>query len=332
MKKLLLFILALILIISQEAMSSAQDNFVVQIFSTYQSYNAFYPWVKDKFNTRTAFGTLLDNGYILTTADTITDFAFIELKKPQSEKKYSASVAYVDYECNIALLTSRDKEFYKDLMPIKLSGSLNKNATVNVIQIKSNNDINSVQGKVEKVSVEESYLGWDEHLSYLISVKLENRSHWAEPVLKDNNLAGIVTTYDSNRFLATVIPVELIKHFIKDISDKEYNGFPDPGFYWEPISNPLLKEHLGMKKNTTGIYITRVIPKSSAGNILQEGDVLLKVEDTVIDDKGYYIDKTHGKLLFTYLFTSRFPGEKINIEILRNKKQLKRPMLWFGWE
>ncbi|MBN1521511.1 MAG: hypothetical protein JW928_03175 [Candidatus Aureabacteria bacterium] len=321
-KSLFLSALVMTMLFETGRFACSDDDFVVKIFSTYQGYNAYYPWEKNKFSERTAFGTLLEGGYILTTADTVSDFACIEMKKPANEKKYPASVAYVDYGCNIALLKSEESEFYEGLSPVLLSESLLKDEEIQVVQIKSNNDIHYIAGTVEKVSIEESYLGWDEYLSYLLSVKLENRSHWAEPVMKENRLAGIVTTYDSNRFLATVIPVERIRHFMSDISDGSYDGFPDPGFYWEPLTNPFLKKYLDMADDLTGVFVTRVVPESSADKILQRGDVLLKAGGVVIDDKGYFADKAHGKLSLTYLFTSRSPGEKIEIEILRDGKRI----------
>ena len=322
MKKTNLYFLLIITLSFFASPAFAEHPFLVKVYSTYQSYNAYYPWEKNKFNDRTALGTLLEGGYILTTADTVSDATYIELKKTPGETKFPASVVYVDYSCNLALLKADNEEFTQGLVPIPLGPGLTKGEKAHVYRIQNTSSIRFTEGTVEKVTVEQSYLGWDDHLSYLFSVKFDERLHWAEPLVSDKQLQGIITSYDSNRFLADVIPVEVISHFIKDVDDKEYHGFPDPGFYWEPITSPVFKEYLGLDKTATGIYIAKVTPGSTGENILKKGDILLSVNGLTIDDNGYFTHDVHGKLSFTYLMTSQYPGERCQMQVFREGKKM----------
>jgi len=304
-----------------ETKTTSRKNYLVKIFSFYQSYNYYYPWEKNKFYKRTSYGVLLKNNYILTTADTITDNTYIELKKTSSEKKYKAKVVYYDYDCNIAVLKANDQSFYEGLTPIDIEKPLKKGDQVFVVQIKSNNDLLKTNATIDKIFIDESFLSWNEFISYKISVKLENRDDWAEPIIHNGKLAGILTTYNTNKFTAVVIPSEIIEHFIKDIEDGKYDGFPNSGFLWEKIDNPYLKDYLGMKDNKTGIYITEVAQKGPAAKILKEGDVILSIDNYDIDDNGYIKHTVYGKILFNYLISSKFPGDEISLKILRNKKE-----------
>ena len=265
---ILIIVFSFTSVITAEDMKKSHEKkikpYIVKIYATYQSYNSFYPWEKKRFNEQSAFGTVLDKNYILTTADTISDSTYIELKKNSDETKYPAHIVFVDYSSNIVLLKADDENFYNDLSSLPLGKGIKKSDSIELVQIQKNNSIKSIKGTLEKVSVEDSFIGWDKHLSYHLSIKLDQREHWADPVIKDGFLEGILTSYDANRFIAKVIPVELIKHFLHDISDGKYDGFPDSGFYWEPLKNPLSKECVGMYKNTTGVHVARVVPGSSA--------------------------------------------------------------------
>ncbi len=323
-----IYILSIILIFSSPFLKASAQNkspnnkikCIVKVFSFHQSFNYYYPWEKNKFYKRTSYGTLIKGGYILTTADTITDYTYVELKKPSSEKKYKAKVIYKDYNSNIALLKAEDSTFYEDLSTIELAGPLKKNTTVYVLKIKNSNDIKKIKGQIEKVFIEESFLSWNEFLTYRISVKFENRGAWAEPVIYKGKLAGILTNYNSDKFTAYAIPSELIRHFINDIQDKNYNGFPNPGLIWEGINNPYLKDYLGMKSNETGIYVSEALKNSTSENILKKGDVITNIDGHDIDDNGYFKHPIYGKILFSYLYSSKFPGESIKLKVIRNKK------------
>jgi hypothetical protein len=71
-----------------------------------------------------------------------------------------------------------------------------------------------------------------------------------------------------------------------------------------------------------GVFITRVIPGSSAHGQLQKGDILLSVDGAPVDDQGY-VAAARGNLLFTSRITSRSPGEKLPVEVFRGGVRAK---------
>ena len=88
----LMFCAALAVVTTFSRCAFAQGDSIVKIFSSYQGFSSLYPWEKEKFSQRTAFGTLIDDKYIVTTADTVADYTYIELKKTTDDKKFQASV------------------------------------------------------------------------------------------------------------------------------------------------------------------------------------------------------------------------------------------------
>ncbi|HXL26920.1 MAG TPA: PDZ domain-containing protein, partial [Chthoniobacterales bacterium] len=69
-----------------------------------------------------------------------------------------------------------------------------------------------------------------------------------------------------------------------------------------------------------GVYINQVDrngPAAKSG--IQEGDVLLAIDDKQVDPDGNYLHAIYGKLSITHLTTTEaYPGQKVVMTILRN--------------
>ena len=101
MKKLLFVLLFL------QPLVAAPEDSLVRINSTIQTYSASQPWEKTPPRSRRGLGALLPGNRILTTAAMAADSIYIELQSADSTKTVPARVTAIDYEANLALLSSR---------------------------------------------------------------------------------------------------------------------------------------------------------------------------------------------------------------------------------
>jgi hypothetical protein len=84
------------------------------------------------------------------------------------------------------------------------------------------------------------------------------------------------------------------------------------------MTNPALREYLGLRADEGGVRLTRVLPHGSGAGVLEVGDVLLEAGGTPIDSTGQFEHPLYGRLSWALLFTQdRRPGELMGVRILR---------------
>ena len=54
------------------------------------------------------------------------------------------------------------------------------------------------------------------------------------------------------------IPPNIIRHFLKDIEDGEYNGFPEAGISVSKLTNPAFRRSLGLADDSVGARIDKI--------------------------------------------------------------------------
>ena len=121
----------------------------------------------------------------------------------------------------------------------------------------------------------------------------------------------------------TAIASPILRQFLKDAAEPTYPGFARAGLAWQEMTNPALREDLGLKPGEGGVRLTRVLPHGSGAGVLEAGDVLLTVGGVEIDATGQYEDPTYGRLSCALLFTEgRRPGDSVALGILRKHERL----------
>jgi hypothetical protein len=77
-----------------------------------------------------------------------------------------------------------------------------------------------------------------------------------------------------------------VQHVLKDSEDQQLDGFPDLGFRTQTLDSPAAKAAYGLEKDENGVLIIKVFEDSPADGILQENDVILKIDEFDIADDG----------------------------------------------
>jgi hypothetical protein len=81
-----------------------------------------------------------------------------------------------------------------------------------------------------------------------------------------------------------MVPVPVIEHFLTDMEDGRYDGFPEDGIMIQPLENESLKRMFGLSEEQSGTLVTAVTPGSPAEKRIFPGDVILSIDGHRIAD------------------------------------------------
>jgi hypothetical protein len=207
-------------------------------------------------------------------------------------------------------------------------------AEVDIWQLEDNGDAVRTVGTVRSVDLLSTFASGHYFLSYEVKASMQSAtSSYTLPITLNGNLLGILTSYNSKDQISDVVAPEIVKIFLDDVKDGNYEGFPSLGIATVLTEDPNFRKWLGLKDEQGGLYVSRVLPGSGADESgLKKGDVILTVDGHPIDRRGYYKDKSYGRLFWSHLVRgSRKVGERLSLVILREGKEqtleavLRRP-------
>jgi S1-C subfamily serine protease len=303
------------------------DHSVLRVTVTGQGYHPQLPWQKLNPGSRRGLGALLPGQKILVTAQLAADATYLELEKPDSGRKITAKVTGIDYEANLALLepVEKDDDFFKDMVPLELDDTArigDKNLEVWQMEDDGNPIVTSILFK--EVDIAGYFLGSYPGLVFEGFGLLGNvGSSFTLPVVKNGRLVGMLIRYNSGEQVSTILPSPTIRHFLDDLADGTYDGFPSLGIGYESTIDEQLRKFKGLKDEEEGVYITRVAYKSVAEKMgVTQGDILMEINGFPIDSRGNYEDPDFGTLNLAHLTRGRgFVGDEISLLLWRDGKR-----------
>jgi hypothetical protein len=138
------------------------------------------------------------------------------------------------------------------------------------------------------------------------------------PVIQDDKVAGVafqgIPGLENAGFF---IPPPIIEHFLKDIADGTYDGFPQIGLSLAPLQSDAYRRFLKLPDDNLGARVDHLIPSSPAKGILQEDDVLLKIGDYPVGSDGTIVYE--GNRVAAWVAVSEAQsGENIKLKIWRD--------------
>lgn len=311
------------------AAQASQNLSLVKVNATSQSYNLHLPWQKESPSGRRGLGVVMAGNRVLVTAQMAADATYIELELPESGQKIPAKVVAVDYEANLALLESppsdRQKDFFAGLKPMSLDTSARIGDEVFVLQTGRVGDLIRSPLTISKVLTRRYIVEGSGFLVYEANniVRSEANS-FTLPVVKGDQLAGLLLSYDSKNQVTTILPAPIIEHFLKDVADGSYEGFPSLGMELQSTQDEQFRDYLGLKPDAPGVLITSVLKGGSAEQAgMKKEDILISINGFTIDSRGDYKDPQFGALSAGHLVRGRaYVGDKVEIKVIRDGKEV----------
>ncbi len=280
--------------------AALHNTSLLKVNVTNQSWNQRIPWQKNSPGARRGLGVLMEKNQILVTAQLVADATYIELEQADTGEKLSAKVKAVDYEANLALLEPAQAVdgFFAGLKPIQVDPSAHIGDKMEVWQLDERGELVISDVKLSKIVTTRYVLESSLFLAYEFDgiIRTEANS-FTLPVVKNGKLQGLVLRYDSKNQSSTALPGPIIAHFLKDMQDGHYQGFPNLGIEYQTTQDGQFREYLGMKKDQGGVYVSEVAKGGSCGCPagVQKGDIVLAMNGHAVDDsRGDYEDAPAG--------------------------------------
>jgi len=293
---------------------------VVKIFSTEQNYDYIQPWQKLPLISGSGNGFVISGNRIMTNAHVVANSKYLQVKKFGDPKLYTGSVVIVGNDCDLAIITVEDSDFFNNIMPFEIGELPSVMDEVVVLGYPIGGDeLNITRGivsRVEHISYTYSYF---QFLGCQIDATI-NSGNSGGPVIDGERVVGVAFQGLASQDLSYMIPPPIINHFLKDIEDGEYDGFSDLLISFQYMINEDLREYFKMPDDVSGILVSDILPESPVLNKLMKGDIITAIDGIKIADDGTVEFRDGERTIWGYLTDNKFVGEKIEIEVFRAGK------------
>jgi S1-C subfamily serine protease len=304
----------------------ALERSVVKLFTVKKRPNYYQPWDLGYQETSGGSGCILAGNRILTNAHVVCDQVYVQALRTGGTTKFDARVEFVDHDSETALLTVDDPEFFKGSRPVEFGDIPVRRERVAVHGFPSGGDELSItEGIVSRIEVHR-YTHSQRDLLALQTDAAINPGNSGGPVFKDGKLVGIAFESYSGQGLENTgyaVPITVIRHFLEDVKDGIRDGVPGLGCYWQKMDSRTLRAFHRMKRDQTGILVTRVLYGSSSFGVLKENDVILEIDGYAVANDGSVQYRKSERLNFSFLVTGKHVGEKLELLVLRGGRSKK---------
>jgi hypothetical protein len=293
---------------------------IVSVRVTGQDWNWRAPWEKQAPWTRTVTGLVVPGRKILLASTAFGNHLLVEAQKLGSEARTVARVELVDQEGPLALVAVDDPAFWEGLEPLPLADRAPGEGDVTILRWQRSGLLDAFPGTVRQVRSGRHGLSQTSLLTLEIGTGTDGLGE-SEVVIAKGRVAGLVTGRTGDAYGALAAPV--LTQFLQGAAKGVWGSFARAGLAWQDLTNPALRESLGLRPGETGIRLTRVARHGSAGGVLKPGDVVLEMGGATLDPTGYYEHPLYGRMLFALLFSDgRRPGETMPVKVLRDGERL----------
>ena len=266
---------------------------------------------------------MIDGNLILTAAHVVSNGTFIQVKKSNDAKKYTAKVKWIAHEADLALLEVKDNTFFDKTTAQTFGGLPYRQDGVVVYGYPMGGDkISTTQGIVSRIEQTTYSHGYMDHIMIQIDAPINPGNSGGPAFDNKGKIVGIaIQAISSADGIGYLVPVEVIKHFFVDIKDGKYDGYPDDGISIQPLENKNIKDFYNLG-DRNGVLITNVRKKSSSDGFVKKGDVILEVDGIDIAGDNTIKLKGNGRISSNYLIRSHQIGDMLDMKILRDKKEM----------
>jgi S1-C subfamily serine protease len=298
---------------------AALRHSVVKIYATTQRADYALPWRTHAPQRSSGSGFVIKGKRILTNAHVISNARYLEVKRDGDPRRFRATVAFAGHDCDLAILTVDDDTFFKSIRPVEFASKLpSLSQTVTVLGYPLGGQrLSLTEGVVSRIDNSTySHSGIDAHLVLQVDAAI-NPGNSGGPVFYRDRVVGVafqgITRADN---IGYAIPVPIIRHFLDDVADGHYHGYPELGVLSLDLRNKALARELGLPQGERGVVVTYVDPFAAAANHLQDGDVLLEIDGhDILEDGTVLLDGNHVQ--YTELMERKQWGESIAMRVWR---------------
>ena len=296
---------------------------VVKIFTVSSQPDYYQPWQNQGQRQSTGSGFVISGNRILTNAHNIANQTFVMVRKQSDPTRFVARLEFAGHDCDLAILKVDDPNFFKDLPPMTLGEMPRLQDKVAVLGYPIGGDnISVTEGVVSRIEpITYSHSGVN-----LLAVQIDaaiNPGNSGGPVMDNGKVVGVAfqgLTQAQN--IGFIIPMPVIRHFLKDVEDGVFQGFPDCPFDAMKMENPDLRRWIGMAPDQSGVMIKDLPPLLKKKGIFKVNDVVMEIDGVKVANDATVPFRQTEVIFFANMIWEKYIGDNCRFTILRDKKKI----------
>jgi S1-C subfamily serine protease len=292
---------------------------VIKLFVVSHIVDTLKPW-NSYISRSTGSGFIVDGNRILTNAHVVSNATFIEVRKHGETKRYEAKVSHISHESDLAIVTLKDDVpgFYKtDFLTLGELPEAQQEVTAYGYPV-GGDSLSVTRGVVSRI---ERSIYVHKNRSF-ISVQVDaaiNPGNSGGPVLSDGKVVGVVMqSMHSSENVGYIIPTEVVKHFLVDLEDNKYDGFPTLGILHQEIESPALRDKYGVTADQSGVLVSMVYPGAPAEGVLKKNDIITHIDGRKIANNGMVELRHRETIAYEHLVDMHQLGESVKLKVIRD--------------
>jgi len=283
------------------------------------------PWQTKGTELSYGSGVVIEGRRILTNAHVVESAVGIEVKRAGASERFAAKVVFISHDADLALVEVADPQFFEGApaVPIGEMPRLQQDAVVYGFPI-GGVTLSITSGIVSRVELDTYTQSGRKLLSVQIDAAI-NEGNSGGPVVSAGTVVGIAMQgMDDADNVGYMIPSPVIRHFLQDVSDGRYDGFPRLGIDVQDMESDAQRRAARMAPSATGALISRVDYGGPSYGALKPRDVLLAIDGRRIANDLTVAWPRVGRVDYEIACQSKQIGDTISATILRNGKKMKK--------
>ncbi len=221
------------------------------------------PWNSGGIQRGVGAGFVIEGNRIMTNAHVVSNSRYLTVERDGDPNKYPATVLFVAHDCDLALLKVASADFFKNMTPLTFGGIPELESVVSAYGYPLGGERMSVTtGIVSRIDFQlYTHSSIDQHLAIQISAQI-NPGNSGGPVMQNAKVVGVAFqgySGDVAQGVAYMIPTPVIRRFLADIKDGQYDKYVDLGLTYTKLQNPAQRHFLGLKDDDRGVLVGTVI-------------------------------------------------------------------------
>ncbi len=310
-----------------QAWAGSPEKSVVQIFNFSQQplWESPWRWQSVRRESGSGFVVKTPQGLrVMSNAHVVSWSRQVLVRRFQDPRPYQAEVDFIGHDCDLVLLRVGDESFFEGIPPVEF-GDLPevRSAVVTYGYPAGGEQISYTRGVVSRIELQNYVHIGNRSLLAVQTDAAINPGNSGGPVIQDDRVVGVafqgVPGLENAGFF---IPPEVIRHFLKDVEDGTYHGFPLAGIRLVTLQNPAYRRFLGLPvSGEFGARIDSIADISTTMEVLRPDDVLLEAGGFPVASDGTIVYR-ENRVAAALAFQQAQHGEKLRLKIFRDEKEM----------
>lgn len=300
---------------------------IVKIYTVAKALDYQEPW-SSSMRQSTGSGAIIagKNGqkYILTNAHVVANRTFLEVQRYGERRRFIATVHAVSHQADLALLKVEDERFFGKVTPLEFGELPHVEQEIVVYGYPmGGNTLSATIGVVSRIEHHRYTHSGESFLAIQVDAAV-NPGNSGGPALSQGKVVGVVMqVITSSQNIGYLVPVSMVRHFIEDMQDGRYDGFPELGIVTQRLENPALKAYYGLEEQRTGNLVADIVYNSPAKGVVKKGDIITHIDGHKIEDDGTVAFRHNEYTDFGYYADMHQMGERVRLSLIREGKTIE---------